>query len=135
MSVMAVATVVYQVFPMSIIRVFGSESKLYNQFAMLSFRIFLLASILDGFHICTGIYFQAIGKPAYATIISITRQVLFIIPISIIFAALFGVEGVLWAGPVSDTLAFIIAFILMFRELKLLNKRADVSVEQEAENE
>lgn len=135
MSVMAVATVIYQVFPMSIIRIFGSESKLYNQFAMLSFRIFLLASILDGFHICTGIYFQATGKPVLATITSITRQVIFIIPISITFAALFGVVGVLWAGPVSDTLAFIIAFILMFREMKLLKNKAESSGKEAAQNE
>lgn len=132
MSVMAVATVIYQIFPMSIIRIFGSESELYNQFAMLSFRIFLLASILNGFHICTGICFQAIGKPILATITSITRQVIFIIPFSIIFAALIGIKGVLWAGPVSDTLAFVIAFILMFREMKSLNDKANLSGKEEA---
>lgn len=135
MSVMAVATVIYQVFPMSIISIFGSESKLYNQFAVLSFRIFLLASILDGFQICTGIYFQAIGKPALAAVTSITRQILFIIPISIVFAMLFGVKGILWAGPVSDTLAFIVAFILMFKELKLLKNKTELSVKGEVQNE
>lgn len=116
--VMAFATAVYQLNPMVIIRMFGSESDLYNSFAEKSFRIFLMASILNGFHICTGIFFQAIGKPFYATLNSLTRQVLFIIPFSLLFTRLIGVEGVLWSGPAADALAFVIALALMIRELK-----------------
>ncbi|QQO07800.1 MATE family efflux transporter [Breznakiella homolactica] len=115
--IMAAATMVYQLRPMAIVRIFGSESELYNTFAAKSFRIFLMASVLNGFHICTGIFFQSIGKPLYATVNSLARQVLFIVPASIICCRIIGVEGVLWAGPLSDVLAFLIAFALMMREL------------------
>lgn len=129
--VMALATIVYQATPMSIIRLFGSESALYNEFAVKSFRIFLMATILNGFHICTGVFFQSIGKPVLATINSMTRQVIFIIPASIILCLYIGVEGVLWSGPVADIMAFIIALILMIRELKRL-QTDQITIEKEA---
>lgn len=123
MICMAIATIIYQVTPMSIIRLFGSESALYNEFAVKSFRIFLLGSILNGLQICTGIFFQAIGKPLIATINSLCRQVVFIIPATIILCRLIGVEGVLWAGPLADGLAFIVALICLIRGLKELKTK------------
>lgn len=124
--VMIIATIVFQLFPMSIVRIFGSETALYNEFAVKSFRIYLMLVILTGFHICTGIYFQAIGKPIQATIISLSRQLLIRVPALIICAVMIGVEGVLWSGPISDALAFLIAVIFIIRDLRIL-KNLDMS--------
>lgn len=133
--VLAIATVVYQIFPMSIVRIFGSESELYNQYAVMSFRIFLMTAILHGFHTCTSVYLQAVGKPGLATINALTRQIIFMVPAALLLGRLLGVEGILWSGPASDTMAFVIAFILMIRELRHLKIRIAESKKEVMANE
>ena len=116
--VMGIGTVVFQLFPHAIISIFGSESALYNEFAVKSLRIFLLLITLNGFQLCTGIFFQAIGKPVQATLISLSRQVLFLLPALLILPQFLGVEGALWAGPVGDACAFVLAVVFGLTELR-----------------
>ena len=78
---------------------------------MKCFRIYLLACFLIGVSAVTGIFFQAIGKPIPATLLSLSRQVIFLIPAVLAFGYFMGVEGVLWAGPFADGLAGIVAII------------------------
>lgn len=87
---------------MSIVRLFGTESDLYNEFAVKCFKIFLLTCPINGLQIVTGIFFQAIGKPIQSAIISLTRQVLYFIPVTFLLPLALGVEGVLWSAPVAD---------------------------------
>ena len=61
----------------------------------------------------TGIFFQAIGKPTQATILSLTRQIIYLLPATILLPMILGVEGALWAGPFADGLAFITALIML----------------------
>lgn len=119
--VMVIAWIIYQIFPLQLIRIFGSESELYEQFAVQCFRIYLLTSFLGGVQLCAGTLFQAIGHPITATVVSLAKQVIFYIPAMIILAKIFGLTGVLWAGPLSEFLAFFLALILMSRELKRMN--------------
>ena len=118
--ILSVATVflilafcIFQFMPMSIVKLFGSESDLYNQFAVKCFKIFLLACPINGLQMVTGIFFQAIGKPTQATILSLTRQIIYLLPATILLPTILGVEGALWAGPVADGLAFITALIML----------------------
>jgi putative MATE family efflux protein len=110
---MVAATIVFQFFPKALVDIFGTESELYTTFAIMCFRVFLLFSVFSAFQMCTGIFFQAIGKPVEATILSMSRQIIIFIPATLILPMFMGVEGVLWAGPVSDLLAFILAAILL----------------------
>lgn len=116
--VMALGTAVFQLFPEAIISIFGSESALYQEFAVKSLKIFLLLIALNGFQLCTGVFFQAIGKPVQATLVSLSRQVLFLLPALVVLPRFLGVEGALWAGPVGDACAFVLALILGFLELR-----------------
>ncbi|MGN1021439.1 MAG: MATE family efflux transporter [Aristaeellaceae bacterium] len=116
--VMAVAWLMYQLFPLPLIRIFGTESALYEEFAVKCFRIYLLTSCLGGVQLCAGTLFQAIGKPVLATVVSLARQVIFYIPAMLILAVLIGLDGVLWAGPLSELLAFFLGGGLMIREVK-----------------
>lgn len=116
------AFIIFQFCPMAIISLFGSEEGLYNEFAEKCFRIFLLFTILNGFQTVAGIYLQAVGKPLKSALVSLSRQIVFLVPMSIILPISLGVEGVLWAGPVADGLAFILAVILIVFELRHLNK-------------
>lgn len=120
--VMIVGTIVFQFIPETIIGIFGSESELYNEFAVKCLRIFLLLITLNGLQLCTGIFFQAIGKPVQATIISLSRQVIFFLPALFILPNFYGVEGALFAGPVGDACAFVLALLFAVYEITKINK-------------
>lgn len=111
--VLIFAFLVFQFAPMSLVRLFGSESELYNEFAVKCFRIFLLVCPINGLQMATGIFFQSIGRPKQATILSLSRQIVYMLPAAILLPLALGVEGVLWAGPLADVLAFITALILL----------------------
>lgn len=81
------------------------------EFAVKCFRIYLLACFTIGAGAVTGIFFQAIGRPIPAALLSLSRQIIFLIPAMLIFGALMGVEGVLWAGPFSDGLSAIVSLL------------------------
>lgn len=100
--------------PMAIISIFGSESDLYNEFAVKCMRIFLMLVGLFGVNIATGIFFQALGYPVQSSILSLSKQIVFQIPVTLIMPVLLGVEGCLWAGPVSDFLSFFLTMIMIF---------------------
>jgi len=91
-------------------------------------KIFLIFLPIIGFQIVSANYFQAIGKPKHAMFLSLSRQVLILIPAIIIFPYFFGMDGLLWASPVADALSSIITAIFIFREMKNLDtKHAKVS--------
>lgn len=104
---------IFQFAPMNIVRLFGSESDLYNDFAVKCFKIFLLACPVNAFQMVTGIFFQAIGKPTQAAVLSLSRQIIYFLPATFLLPMILGVEGVLWAGPVADGLAFITTLIML----------------------
>lgn len=106
--------------PMAIISIFGSESDLYNEFAMKCMRIYLMLIPTVGIQIMSGIFFQALGYPVQASILSLSKQIIFQLPVTILLPVFMGVEGVLWAGPVSDVLAFttmIVMFLIYWKKI------------------
>lgn len=111
----------FQLIPDKLIMIFGSGNKLYMDFASYAFRVYLMLCIINGIQIASGIFFQAVGKSAKSAFISLSRQILFLIPAMIVLGKLYGVEGVLYAGPFADLLAFIISTILLLFEVKKLN--------------
>lgn len=117
-----VAFILFQTIPDKLISIFGNGDEKYMTFACLAFRIYLLLVICNGIQIPSGIFFQAIGKSSRSAVLSLSRQIAFLIPAMIILSNIFGQMGILYAGPVADGLAFIIAVILLIIELKNLNK-------------
>lgn len=110
--------VVFQCFPLQLIRIFGTESSLYEEFAVQCFHIYLLLTFLGGLQMCTGVFFQAIGQPTKAAVASLSKQLLFYIPAMLICSQFWGLTGILFAGPVSDALAFVLCSLLCRHELK-----------------
>lgn len=117
-----IAFLLFQFIPDKLISIFGSGNDKYIEFACLSFRTYLLLCICNGVQIPSGIFFQAIGKSVKSAILSLSRQVVFLIPAMITFSAIFGIKGILYAGPTADFLAFIISVCLITIEVKHLNK-------------
>lgn len=117
-----VAFILFQTIPDKLIMIFGSGDALYMEFACIAFRTYLMLCICNGIQIPAGIFFQAIGKSAKSAILSLSRQVLFLIPAMILLGETFGMKGFLYSGPFADGLAFIIASILLIIEIKHLGK-------------
>lgn len=122
-----IAFILFQTIPDKLISIFGSGDDLYIEFACITFRVYLMLCICNGIQIPSGIFFQAIGKARKSAILSISRQVAFFIPAMICFGAIWGLEGLLYAGPFADALAFILAIGLLIYEIKNLNKRTEIS--------
>lgn len=121
--VSTIAFVLFQTIPDKLIAIFGSGNEQYIEFACLSFRTYLMFAILYGVQIPAGIFFQAIGKSIKSAILSLSRQILFLVPALVILGTTFGIRGVLFAGPVADGLSFLIAVTLIIFELKNLGKQ------------
>lgn len=116
--VSGVGFLLFQLKPLWIVSLFGSESDLYNEFAVKCFQIFLLGCLLNGFQTVASIFVQQIERPVKALILSLSRQIVFLIPLAAFLPRFFGIEGVLWAGPLADGLAFILAAVIIAMELK-----------------
>ena len=119
-----IAFFIFQFAPMSVVSIFGSEEGLYNEFAVKCFRIFLMLCPLNGFQTVAAIYLQAIGKPIKSAVVTLSRQIVFLVPVALLLPKAMGVVGVLWAGPTADALAFILALAMIVYEMKKLKKMA-----------
>ncbi len=113
-AVMAVAAfVIFQVFPRKIISLFGNGSDMYFKFAISYFRVFLLFTFLNFLQPIASNVFTAIGKPIKGVFLSLIRQILLFIPLILILPLFFGIDGILYSGPVADITAFIMCAIML----------------------
>lgn len=122
-SISTFAFLLFQTIPDKLISIFGSGDEKYMEFACLAFRIYLMLCICNGIQMPSGIFFQAIGKSIKSAGVSLSRQILFLIPAMVILGQLFGIRGVLYSGAVADGLAFIVSTILLILEVKGLTNQ------------
>ncbi len=108
----------FEIFPLALISLFGEGSELYFEFGVKYMRVFLFFTILNGLQISSTTFFQAIGKAGKGAVLSLTKQVIFLLPLLIILPRFMGVTGVMYAGPSADFIAFCTAFTLLILELK-----------------
>lgn len=113
-----IAFVFFQIFPREIIGIFGSENEAYFQFAEKFFRIFLFCTFINGLQPITSNFFTAIGKANRGVFISLTRQIIFLLPLMIILPMFIGIEGIMYSAPIADFIAAAFSILFAFRELK-----------------
>ncbi len=117
-----------QLFPRQIVGLFGGGSDAYFRFAVVFARGFMLCTFLNGAQIFCATFFPAIGKAGKGAIISLSKQLVFLLPFLLILSRIFGIYGVIYAAPVTDALAFLLAGGMLFFELKSMPKGdSDVS--------
>ena len=121
---MLIGTIVFEAFPDKAIALFGSESDLYNEFAVKCLRIFMLVLVFTGIQASVTNFFQAIGKPLFSTILSSLRQIVLVLPALLILPRFFGLDGVMWSVPVADTGAFVISMTFLLSQWKKLDRYA-----------
>ncbi len=108
----------FQLFPAEIIGLFGQGSDLYIEFGVKFYRYNVFMIFLLFMQPITSNFFTAIGKPGKGVFLSLTRQFIFLIPLILILPALFGLDGILFAQPTADLLAFIVCGIMIIKEFK-----------------
>ena len=112
------AFVLFQTIPKQIISLFGDGSPEYVAFAVDYFRIFLFFTFLNFVQPITSNCFTAIGKPAKGMFLSLTRQILFLLPLILILPLFLGLDGILFAGPIADGTAAVVSVWMIGKELR-----------------
>ena len=115
-----VAFLCFQFFPRQIIGIFGSGSEEYLHFAERYFRIFLFFTFLNGIQPVSSNFFTSIGAPKKGIFLSLTRQIIFLLPLLLIFPYLFGIDGVMYTAPIADLAAASVSIVMVVREFKIM---------------
>lgn len=108
-----------QVFPELIIKMFNNENEVVK-LGTKAIRIWFLCLPLLGAQIMMANYFQCIGKINVASILNLLRQVIILIPMILLLASIFGLDGIFWAVPIADLGAFVITLFLFLKAIKKL---------------
>ena len=106
-AVVLVGYTATRLWPQAMVGLFNREPNLLELGTYALKRWFLLTPLV-GMQVIAGSFFQAIGRSKTSLLLILSRQGLFLIPAILIFANLFGLQGILWAAPVSDGLSFLI---------------------------
>ncbi len=115
----AVSTLLFELAPRTVVGIFGMPTNIPNPedywvFAEKTFRIFLSLVTFTCIIKMTSIFFQAVGKPAQAVLASMIRDIVCFVPLILILPNFFGIEGILFAAPIADFIAMIVAAVLTF---------------------
>ena len=116
-----------EVFPYQVVRIFvsedgsGSATQLIEASAR-GLRILVLMLPLVGFNIVAGNLFQHIGKPKRAILLSVSRQMLFLVPLIYFLPRYMAADGVWYSIPIADLLSTLLAALLLFQQIHKLKK-------------
>ncbi len=110
------AFLMFQIFPKQIILLFGKGSELYIKFAVRYLRIYMFCTFVNNIQPLTSTFFSSIGKPKTGLFLSLTRQIIFLLPLIVILPLIWGIDGMMYAGCIADALAFITATIFILKE-------------------
>ena len=124
----------FQFFPRQLVSVFGTGSEEYFHFAERYFRIFMLMTFINGIQPMSSGFFTSIGEARLGIVVSLTRQVIFLLPLILIFPLFMGIDGVMYAGPIADGAAAAVAIAFAIRELRRMQK-SERRQEEEARTE
>lgn len=111
-------------FPEQLFRVFTTDPQLVSAGESAT-RIMVLALPLVGFQVVGASLYQALGKALPSFLLSMSRQLLFLIPLVIVLPRFFQLTGVWMAFPLSDSLSFLLTFVLIMREFRILSALED----------
>lgn len=122
--------VIMMIFPSYFMMIFSSDPEVIKAGAD-AIRILFATAFFIGVPVVCGGIFQALGKVKQALILSMSRQLLFLIPLVLILPSFFGVNGVWLAFPIADALSFALATFLLYRNRKFIlreDKKEDVPI-------
>ncbi len=117
-----VSFLIFQVFPGEILALFGTGSDAYFKFGIKFLRGYLFFTFVNFLQPITSTFFTSIGKPQKGTFLSLTRQIVFLLPLTLILPLFVGIDGIMYAAPVADCLAAVIAITMAVKEFREMKK-------------
>ena len=119
-TVSVIAFVIFQLFPHQLLALFGNGSKEYFEFGSFYFRIFMLMAWANFMQPISSTFFTSIGKANKGTFLSLTRQIIFLLPLMFFLPTIFGIKGILYAAPIADSMAFVTAAVMVWSEMRTM---------------
>lgn len=129
-----VFTVLFEAAPNAVVSIFGSpdpnqvDPERYWEFGRKLFRIFLMLVTFTCTIKMSSIFFQALGKPVFAIIASLVRDIVCFVPLVCTLPIAMGIDGCLWAAPIADGIAIIVTAVLTILLFKDINKMAKTPI-------
>lgn len=124
-SIVTIGFLISVIWPAQLIGLFNENPELIA-LGTHAMGIFFKFLPLIGIQLMSANYFQAIGKPKQATILSLSRQVFIFIPLLVILPMRWGLEGIWWSSPMSDIAAFFVTGIWLWVEIRHLSKTEEL---------
>lgn len=116
-AIMTLGFLLAEIFPRQIVMIFTTDEELIQQ-AIKGMRIVFACFPIVGFQIVTGNFFQSVGMAGKSVFMSLTRQLLFLLPGLLIFPHFFQDNGIWMSMPISDGLSSLVAFIMLYNQMK-----------------
>ena len=110
--------ILFQTLPRQLLALFGEGTPEYFEFGVKTFRVMLFFTWMNFMQPITSTFFTSIGKAIKGVFLSMTRQILFLLPLILFLPAIWGIEGILIAGPIADVLSGITAVIMVIAEFR-----------------
>ncbi|MFZ5944491.1 MAG: MATE family efflux transporter [Bacillota bacterium] len=121
-SIAVIAFIITRLYPEHLVALFAPDDADVINFGGKAIRLFLLMLPVVGFQMVGANYFQAIGKPKSAMLLTLSRQVLLLIPLLLILPRFYGLDGILYAGPLADFGAALLTFFWLTKEFRILSR-------------
>ena len=121
-AITATGFVIAEFFPYQCARLFTTDKTLIDM-AVEGIRIHMLAFPIVGCQMVITNFFQCIGKAKISIFLSLSRQMLFLLPLLVVLPPVMKVDGVWTAMPISDTVAAVVAFIMMAKYMRKFKRQ------------
>lgn len=123
--VTTVGFIVGQFFPEQCVRLFTSDETLIS-LSVHAMRLTTVSFPIIGFQMVVANFFQSIGKAKVSVFLSLSRQLVFLIPMLLVLPTLYGVDGVWYSMPVADTISALVTAIIMYLFMRKINKQKTI---------
>lgn len=131
-GISVLAFLLFQLLPRQLMALFGEGTEEYFQFGISYFRIFMLFTCLNFLQPITSTFFTSIGKPVKGVFLSLTRQIIFFLPLVLFLPLFIGIDGILYAGPAADFIAAVVTVTMAVSELRAIKRREQKQAEAAA---
>lgn len=121
-AISACSFILFQTLPRQLLALFGDGTPEYFEFGVKTFRVMLLFTWLNFLQPITSTFFTSIGKAIKGVFLSMTRQIIFLLPLILYLPTVWGIDGILVAGPIADVLSGITAVLMVIVEFRRMKE-------------
>lgn len=116
-AIMTLGFLVAELFPRQLVMIFTTDEELI-QHSISGMRIVFMMFPIIGFQMVTSNFFQSVGMAGKAIFLSLTRQLLFLLPCLLILPDFFQTNGIWMSMPVADALSSIVSFFMLYSQIR-----------------